>query len=421
MQNASESVDCTPCKTQRQQPMNFLFSTQALRLQGWLLIFLLSPALSFAQSLSELTLQDALAAALTTAASSEQDGSPPYQASSWLAGLPSLSLSYLGSDERYGTDETELSVNLPVKSGRRRSADRKLDALGTELDEVNLRQRELYYSGLIREAVWSYHLADSRRRFAADKRQLLLELEGRQQELVAANVTSKYSLLLLQMELVEVEIAQQGDLQEARLWQQRFREITGLGTLPADLREAAPVSERFQPGQHPQLQALELTHSQRLQLLRANSAKAADWNVSVTAKNLDTAGYDEQQYGLGVEIPLSGLSVSRQADNTEWRTIERDYLLARDQLLKALSGSWEQLLIQQDTLRQKQQLLDRSSQLAGRIAKQLAQLQASNEIAQEIVLRRMMDAIDTQAEVVINQVLIDQNHAMLRQAAGISL
>lgn len=401
--------------------MNLLFITQSRCLRGCLLALLLSPALSLAQSISELTLQDALAAALTTAASSEQGGSPPYQASSWLAGLPSLSLSYLGSDEHYGTDEAELSVNLPVKSGRRRSADRKLNALDAELDEVNLRQRELYYSGLIREAVWSYRLADSRRRSTADKRQLLLELEGRQQELVAANVASKYSLLLLQMELVAVEIAQQGYLQEARLWQQRFREITGLGTLPAELREAALLSERFQPGQHPQLRALELAHSQRLQLLRANSAQAADWNVSVTAKNLDTAGYDEQQYGLGVEVPLSGFSVSRQADNTEWRSAERDYLFARDQLVKELSGSWEQLLIQQDTLREKQQLLDRSSQLAGRIAKQLAQLQASNEIAQEIVLRRMMDAIDTRAEVAINQVLIDQNHAMLRQAAGISL
>ena len=401
--------------------MKFLELTVPGRLLAWLPGLLLAPQLLLAQSISELTLEDALAAALSTGVAGEERGAPPYQASSWLAGLPSLSLSYLDSDERYGTDEAELSINLPVKSGRRRSADKQLNALGVELDDVSQRQRELYYSGLIREAVWSYQLADTRRRFAADKRQLLLELERRQSELVAASAASRYSLLLLQMELVDVEIAQQDYLQEARRWLERYRSVTGLGTLPADIREPAPATDLFPGDQHPQLQGLELAHRQRLQMLRANSAQAADWNLSLKAKNLDTAGDDEQQYGLGVEIPLSALPVARQADDSEWRSAERDYLLARDQQLRAVKDSWEQLLIEQETLRQKQSLLDRSEALAGRIADQLSQLQASNEIAQEILLRRMMDAIDTRAEVAINRELIDQNNAMLRQAAGMSL
>lgn len=386
----------------------------------WALCLLMAPELVWAQSVSQLTLHDALQAALVNASASEEAQSP-YQVSSWLADMPSLSISYLGSDERYGTDESELSVNLPVKSGRRRSADQKLNALGIELDEVDLQQRALFYSGLIREAVWSYQLADVRRRSAADKRQLLSELEGRQQALVAANAASQYSLLLLQIEMVEVEIAQQDYMQESRLWLERYSDLTGLGSMPVDLREQEIESESFQTGQQAQLRQLELAHRQRLQLLRADSAQAADWNVSVTAKNLDTAGYEEQQYGLGLEIPLSAFDVSRQSDNSEWRSAQRDYLLARDQLLKELSGTWQRLLVQRETLRQKQSLLERSRALAGRIADQLAQLQASNEIAQEIVLRRMMQSIDTRADAAINQVLIDQNNAKLRQAAGISL
>lgn len=402
--------------------MNFLLPAFPGCFRGWLLCLLLLPCEVSAQSISELTLPDVLDAALSVSAGGgEQGGAPPYQASSWLAGLPSLSLSYLGSDERYGTDEAEVSVNLPVKSGRRRNADNKLTALAADLDEMSLRERKLYYSGLIRESVWSYSLADTRRRFAADKRRLLHDLEQRQRELLAANAASEYSLLLLQMELVAVEIAQQEYQQEARLWLERYRQVTGLGTLPAELREPAPANNSFQPGQHPRLRALELAHRQRVQLLRADSAEAADWNLSVTAKNLDTAGYDEQQYGLGVEIPLSAFPVARQAENSEWRSAERDYLLARDQLLQEMGGSWEKLLIQQESLQQKQSLLDRSNQLASRIADQLAQLQASNEIAQEIVLRRMMDAIDTRAEAAVNQLLIQQNNAMLCQAAGLSL
>ncbi len=95
--------------------------------------------------------------------------------------------------------------------------------------------------------------------------------------------------------------------------------------------------------------------------------------------------------------------------------------MARDQLLNQLQGNWDLLLGEQETLRKKQDLLVRSSQLNRRISSQLEQLRASNEIAQEIVLRRMMVAIDTRAEVELNLLLIEQNNAMLRQAAGMSL
>ena len=394
---------------------------RAAWLPGLLTLALVSPGLP-ARSSSDLSLREVLEIALQRGSvAAEQAAAPPYQASSWLAGLPSLSLSYLGSDQRLGTDEAELSLNLPVKSGRRRSADKKLQALAGELDDTGQRQRELYFSGLIREAAWSYRLADTRRRFANDKRQLLLQLEQRQRDLVAASAASEYALLLVQTELVEVEISQQNHLQEARRWLQRYRQITGLGNVPADISEAAPQPSRFQPGQHPQLRLLELAHAQRQQVLRANSVQAGDWNVSVTAKNLDTAGYDEQQYGLGVEIPLSGLSVARQVDNNEWRSEARDYQIARDQLLNQLQTNWDLLLGEQEMLRNKQDLLLRASELSRRISGQLERLRNSNEIAQEIVLRRMMVAIDTRAEVEVNRLLIEQNRAMLRQAAGLSL
>ena len=339
----------------------------------------------------------------------------------FLVGLPSLGLTYLDSEQRYGTDEAELNLNLPLKSGRRRSADDALQGLAEDLDGWGQRQRQLYYSGLLREVLWGYRLADAQRRFAADKRAVLLELEQRQQELLAASATSEYALLLLQTELVEVEVSQQEYLQETRRWRQRYRQLTGLEALPGEIREAAPPLDGFTPGQHPRLRALELANQQQRQLLRANSAAAADWNLALTAKNFETAGYDEQQYGLGVEIPLSALDIATESDNAQWRALQRDYLLARDQALNELRDNWEQLLNEREVLQQKQRLLERSEELAGRIAEQLAQLQASNEIGQEILLRRMMSSIDTRAAAAVNHILLDRNNAMLRQAAGLSL
>ena len=86
-----------------------------------------------------------------------------------------------------------------------------------------------------------------------------------------------------------------------------------------------------------------------------------------------------------------------------------------------MRDNWEQLLNEREVLQQKQRLLERSEELAGRIAEQLAQLQASNEIGQEILLRRMMSSIDTRAAAAVNHILLDRNNAMLRQAAGLSL
>ena len=385
-----------------------------------LLALLCSAAVSL--PCTALSLQEVLEATVQRAGSRELPAaSVPYEASSWLAGTPSVGLSYLDSDQRYGTDEAELWLNLPLKSGRRRRADEALSGLSETLDAQGLALRQLYFSGLLREVLWAYRLADARRRFAAEKRVVLLELEQRQRELLAASASSEYALLLLQTELVAVQVVQQEFLQEARHWLQRYRQLSGLQDMPVDIGEPQAPGGDFAAAQHPRLRALDLAYDQQRQLLRASSAGAADWNLSVTAKNLDTAGYDENQFGLGVEIPLSAFEVGTQSDNAQWRSIRRDYLLARDELLADLRGTWDALGSEQQGLREKQRLLERSEELAGRIAAQLAQLQASNEIGQEILLRRAMSAIDTRAAAAANRILLERNNAMLRQAAGLSL
>jgi len=264
-------------------------------------------------------------------------------------------------------------------------------------------------------------VADTRRQRAGRKRQVLLDLQQRQRALLAAGSSTEYALLLVEAELVQIEIQQQEYLQETRLWFERYREFTGLRELPADIQEPAPPLEALRPNRHPQVQALELAHRQQLQLLRANSQQAADWTVALKAKNLDSDGYNEQQYGLGVEIPLSLFSVASQADSTEWRSAEREYLLARDQLLAELDASWQRLLNEREMLTQKAALLSRSEVLKEHIATQLAQLQASNEVEQEMVLRRTLESIDTSAELAVTRLLLEQNNVMLRQAAGLSL
>ena len=77
--------------------MKFLELTVPGRLLQWLPGLLLAPQLLLAQSISELTLADALAAALSTGVAGEERGAPPYKASSWLAGWWWISSSEFGA------------------------------------------------------------------------------------------------------------------------------------------------------------------------------------------------------------------------------------------------------------------------------------------------------------------------------------
>jgi hypothetical protein len=400
----------------------FVHMNPHLRTLAVLLLSLLLAQFSLAQSVSQLSLREVLQVALQRdSVAPEASVSPHYQASAWLAGLPSLGVSYLESNERDGIDETEVSLSLPIKSGRRRDADRVLQSLSAELDELSRLQRELYFSGQIREALWSCQIAEARSRFALEKKQLLQQMEQRQQALLAANASSAYALLMVQKEIVDAEIKQQEYQQEQRQWQLRYRQITGLGSLP-ELIEEPPIDlGNFSVGQHPKMLSLDAANEQQRQLLLADSSLAADWQVSVNAKNLSAGDYDEDQYGLAVEMPLSFIKMQSQSGNSEWRTAYRQYSLASERLSSELHSRWQLLSGESQTLRTKQTLLARSSRLSTRIEEQLASLLESNEIGQDIALRRMLEAIDTRAAAHTNQLLINQNNAMLRQAAGIPL
>ncbi|RLA60596.1 MAG: hypothetical protein DRR04_05290, partial [Gammaproteobacteria bacterium] len=223
-------------------------------------IFIVLPSSPLsAQSISELALEDVLLVALERASSTTlTEAAPLYQASSWLAALPTISASYLDSDERFGTDEAELILNLPIKSNTHRKSDKALAGLVEKLDEVGELQRSLYFSGLIREAVWSYRIASVNGKFAGHKLQILQRLEQRHKELLQAYATSEYALLLIQNELVTARISQQEYEEEARGWLQRYKHVTGLGSLPASIEEPPLEGIEFAPDRHPDMRQLEL-------------------------------------------------------------------------------------------------------------------------------------------------------------------
>jgi len=393
-----------------------------LRLAG-LLGGLIFPLTSLAaQSVLDLSLREVLDVTMQRSAElAPRDLAPQYTSSSWLAALPTVGLSYLQSDEKLGTDEAEFTINLPIKSGRQREVDRELQSLSAEIAAADELRRRLYWSGLIRESVWSHQAAVTRQRAAAHKVSLLSAMEARQRELLAASATSSYALLLIRQERLRAEIAQLEHSHDAQRWLQQYRQVTGLGNLPREIREPVPGGAAAALAQHPELLRLELGWRQQRTLLASAGQKASPWNLSLHAKQLDNPALDEQQLGVAIEMPLTLFDIETAPLNSEWQEQARQYWTARDELTVEIRRRWEVLNNEAAMLREKDALLRQSSELGESMAKQSEQLRTLNELGEEIALRRRMDAIDIESAAALNRVLIDQNNAMLRQAAGIPL
>jgi hypothetical protein len=375
-----------------------------------------------AQSASELGLADALAAALArgdqTATAAD---SPRYQSSQWLAALPSVAFSYLKSNENDGVDETVIGLNLPLKSPSLRRVDRQLKALQTEIATSGDVQRRLLYSGLIRETVWAHRLVRSRLAFTREKQQLLVGLEQQYAALVAANASARFGLLLVQQELLALRVSALEQEQELRRWRGQFRQITGMGMLPGQIVEEPPDTAVFQPYQHPQVRLLEQRWQQQELMLAANGSASEPWNLAIIAKNQDSNAFEEDQFGMALEVPLGFMEIDSQSRNNEWLSAVRDYHLQRDALQIELQSQWDALGTRADMLDEKLRLQQQSIELSRQITEQINALHASSELEQQVLLRHLMANIDAKAAAALTQTLIYQNIAMQRQAAGLSL
>lgn len=373
-----------------------------------------------AQTLSQVSLSDAVSAAELRLPSEQETGSTPYQTSAWLAALPSLSVSYLASDEDLGSDETELSLNLPIKSIAGKRYDEKLRSLSMEIQDAETRYRRLYLSGLVRESLWTERIAATRASFNAQKIDLLEDLQQRQQALFEARSASRYSLLLIRQELTQAKIEQQNLTWVSDSWRQRFRQLTGLSALPANVSEAgAPPAPDY--SSHPQLRLLELDWQRQQAVIRAGSNSATPWNLALTAKQLDSPEFEENQYGLSLEVPMSVFDVASESSQSDWQDASRAYWRAHDEVQLGLEQQWQALTVEASQLKQQQSLLNESVEISGQLITETKSLIGQNELGPEIWLRRLLGDIDKQADAAINSLRIGQNHAMTRQAAGIPL
>ncbi|MEE4660965.1 MAG: hypothetical protein V2J89_10865 [Halieaceae bacterium] len=365
------------------------------------------------------TLKDALAGALARAQIEKPDVSD--DSSSWLAGIPSLTASYIDSQESLGTDEAEVMLNLPIKSRSRRRLDNQLADISTRLEHAGNQYQRWLYSGLVRERAWAARLAQVELHAAEEKLATLSSLEQRSAQLSSSGALPAYASLIIQRELVSARMtldAREADL-ETRLAD--YRALTGLNTLPADLSENNTVPGELVYAEHPAMRRLEQARAQEAALLALSAPDSASWNLALVARNFEGPTLEEEQYGMQIQMPLNFLGTKTTGNSSEIRSSRRDFMLARDELWLNLKQQWETTEVQARHLHSRMTLLNQAVALDKRIESHILALRAGNEIEDEILLQRLLDVVDTRAELAITRELVDRNKARLRQAAGWSL
>jgi len=373
----------------------------------------------------EISLTDALQAAMEKHYHSESkkqiDSAANSENSGWLANNPSLSFSLLQSQENLGSDEAEIKLNLPLKTIQQRELEQQLIHGQNKSNTYTNTKVALYFSMLIRETLGAYQVDDLLLKKAVHKLSVLNKLEQKFQQRYDSNTVSLYPLLSIKKERLDAEIEKLKSQNKTQNMLERYSELTGLTMLPNKLIEAPYIIDQQAIEKHPSILSLDAAWQQQKKLLKVTDPTLAPWHLSITAKKVDSADFVDNQIGLAVDVPLSFNSNSSQGTHTSYFNALKEYQLARDQTALTIELGLKSALSDLQLLQKQQALLAESLEISRQIKQLTESMSSSNALQHDVLLRRMLEAIDIQSNYALNQIKIQQLNSTLRQIAGIPL
>jgi outer membrane protein TolC len=373
----------------------------------------------------EISLTDALQAAMEkhyhSKSKNQLDSAARSENSSWLANNPSLSFSLLQSQKDVGSDEAEIRLNLPFKTSEQKNLEQQLLQGQSQSNSYSTAEVALHFSMLIRETLGAYQVDYLLMKKAEHKLSVLTQLELKFQQRYEANTVSLYPLLSIKKERLDTKIDKLQYQNKVESWLQRYSVLTGLTMLPNPLNEAPYIDDQRAVEKHPSIMSLDAAWQQQQKLIRVTDPTLSPWHVSITAKKVDTPDFVDNQIGLELDVPLSFNTNSSQSTRTSYFYALKEYQLARDQTALTIQLSLKSTLSDLQLLQKKQALLAESLDISRQIQQLTDSMSSSNALQHDVLLRRMLEAIDTQSNYALNQLKIQQLNSTLRQIAGISL
>jgi len=344
-----------------------------------------------------------------------------FRSRGWLATAPSVELSHLMGQSDRAADETELKLNLPINSNFQREINQKLALMEQKIKVQQLKKQRLFLSGLIREALWNHQLTQAKQEFLYKKQSTLEMLAKNSKKLMLAGESSEYNLLLIEKEINQTEIELLDNLQQFDQWLFQYQKVTGQFNIPLDITEKELSEKAWNINSHPIIELQNLYWQQTKFMMKMNSSDATPWNISLTAKKTEQLNLSDDQIGISVELPLTFIDANSQTLTNEWKQQKRKFDITMQNSRLELQKQKNQQLKNKERLLKKEKILEKSVSLSHAIMSQIDQLKAQNEIGQALILRQVIDALETQYQLNIAQIELMQNNSMSRQSAGISL
>ncbi|QSX33818.1 metal transporter [Shewanella avicenniae] len=386
----------------------------------YLALALLLPILPV-RAADEATLHALVTQAQAKLQHSSAQQAPLYQSSSWLLGLPSISISHLQGLDSQRSFEQELNLNLALKSPALHRLEAKLKPLDQQLTAQQQKLQQLYLSGLLRQYWWQQQLAQAELAQLQHRQQLLEQLVSHQQALHQSGEASSSQLLMVQRELLELQLSQLPLQQQLQTATDALQRLTGVAELPP-LDESKRALPQDDGSQNPlfQLTSLQLQRQKLLGQSRADGVETP-WTLSLNGKNTATIGMEEQAIGVALDIPLSIGSGLSQAEVGS--LVEQELLLAQQQqqLLLQTKLTLAELRQQQLQLQQQQQLLQQSLTLNQQLTDALAATKQQGFAQYQAWLRSYIDTLATESRLQLTQLQQAELHSKQLQALGVSL
>ena len=133
------------------------------------LIVISIPLEVWGQSRQAIPLDELLQTALAQLPAKNSSGQ--LTASTWLSSPPSITVAYLAGSDSFTADETEVSVNLSINSASQMTINQQLESINRNILDNQYAQQKLYWSGLIREALWEIRISETKQKYLKLKQQ----------------------------------------------------------------------------------------------------------------------------------------------------------------------------------------------------------------------------------------------------------
>jgi hypothetical protein len=173
--------------------------------------------------------------------------------------------------------------------------------------------------------------------------------------------------------------------------------------------------------EHPDLALLDGAWQYYMRSLEAANQKAEPWNVTLTARRVEVPNFNENQIGLGVEIPISIGKQYTELQRTDYVKMQTEYQVAKQNIGNELTSAYEQAKRDLSYLEAKQVLLDSANAPIEKLEQIIPTLLNVSFENKESVIRSALEVIDARAEIELNRMALQKQISMLKQAAGISI